>query len=339
MTTVRSVATALSLVLVLAACGTGGEDHATRAEEPSTRVVETAYGEVKVPAEPQRIVGDLMTVDYLSALDYDTSRIVGVFDRDFFADDHYLADVLHQQHVVDVGTAWEPNLEAIAAARPDVILLPFDQIDGSDVLDELRAIAPLVAVPTSQGGTSREVRYGGAASFQDWRSTIRAYGEILDMADEADAFVEATEGRIADVREEHGDLIAATTVTEAKSTPDHMAINALDAAKEAGVLGSILLRELGFSAPPQQDAIAPDEYGGIDLSAENIALVDGDLLFLEVRSGATAHEESPLWRTLGVVEHDGVVLVGNHWEFGGATAARVVLDDIDRALDALAERS
>jgi hypothetical protein len=31
-------------------------------------------------------------------------------------------------------------------------------------------------------------------------------------------------------------------------------------------------------------------------------------------------------------------VVGNHWEYGGATAARVVLDDIGAALDDLAAR-
>ena len=329
----------LPALLVFAACG--GDD---AADEPAAddaaavRAVETAYGEVEIPAEPERIVGDLMTVDYLSALGYDTDRIVGVFDRDFFPEDHYLADVLASDGIVDVGSTYEPNLEAIAAAEPDVILLPFDQIDGSPVLDELREIAPLAAVPTSPGTDDPAVRYGGTASFQDWRSTIRAYGEIVDMPDEADAFVAETEARIDALVDEHGDLIAEITATEAKSTPDFMAINALSAAQDAGVLGSILMSELGFHSPPQQDAVTPDEYGTIELSEENINLVDGDLLFLEVREEAVGHEESPLWPTLGVVESGGVVVVGNHWEYGGATAARVVLDDIDAALEDLAER-
>jgi hypothetical protein len=50
----------LGLVLVvglLAACG-DSEDGASGAEEPSTRVVEGAYGEITVPAEPQRIFAD-----------------------------------------------------------------------------------------------------------------------------------------------------------------------------------------------------------------------------------------------------------------------------------------
>jgi len=313
------------LLLALVACG---DD-----EEPADAA---APEETAAAPEYERIVGDLMTVDYLTALGYDTSRIVGVFDRDYFvaADGHYLADSLAD--AADIGSTYEPNLEQIASLDPDVILLPQDQIDGSDFLDELEAIAPVEQITTS-GTDNPEVRYGGTASFQDWRTTLRSYGEALGMSDDAEAYIEESEGLLDALRTEHGELISSITATEAKSTPDHMAINALSSAADAGVLGSILMSELGFQAPPAQASVTPDEYGSIELSAENIDLVDGDLLFLEVREGSTDHEQSPLWPTLGVVQSDGVVIVGNHWEYGGAVAAREVIEDIDAALDALAE--
>jgi ABC-type Fe3+-hydroxamate transport system substrate-binding protein len=183
------------------------------------------------------------------------------------------------------------NLETIAAAKPDLILLPFDEIDGAEQQDELGEIAPVLIVPTSEG---REpgTRYGGDASFQDWRGTIRAYGEVMELQDAAEEYIAETDQRLADLEEEHGDLIASITATEAKSTPDYMAINALASAKTSGVLGTILMSELGFQPPPQQAKVKPDEYGTIELSAENLSLVDGDLLFLEVRKGSTEHRKS-----------------------------------------------
>ena len=114
-----------------------------------------------------------------------------------------------------------------------------------------------------------------------------------------------------------------------------MAINVLGSAEEF-VCSAPSMSELGFHSPPQQQEIKADEYGGIDLSAENLDLIDGDLLFLEVRDGSTEHEESPLWDTLDVVKNDGVFIVGNHWEYGGAVAAREVIEDIDEALTDLA---
>ena len=47
-------------------------------------------------------------------------------------------------------------------------------------------------------------------------------------------------------------------------------------------------------------------------------------------------EENPLWGNLSVAQKGGVVEVGNHWEYGGARAARVVLADIRAALEGLA---
>ena len=335
---------ALLCTPLLAACGDdggdgGGSSSATEAtgEVSSSRTVEGAYGPIDIPAEPQRIFADLMTVDYLTALGYDTERIVGVFDADFFraAQDHYLADFFADGDLVDPGFQHDANLAVIAAARPDLILLPFDQIDGSEQFDELAAIAPLLVVPTSDT-RDPAVRYGGTASFQDWRTTLRTYGSLLDRDDEAEAYIAETEEALEALRTEHGDLIASITATEAKSTPDYMAINALNSAQTSGVLGTILMSELGFQPPEAQAAVAPDDYGTIELSNDDLGLLDGDLLFLEVREGSTEHEESPLWPTLGVVTAGNVVVVGNHWEFGGAVAAREVIADIDAALDQLA---
>ena len=102
------------------------------------------YGPVEIPAEPQRIMGDLMSLDYMSALGVDTDRFVGVFDASFFPDDHYLADVVGRDDLVDPGFQFEPNVEQIAAAEPDLIVAPFDQIDGSPALDAMREIAPVL---------------------------------------------------------------------------------------------------------------------------------------------------------------------------------------------------
>jgi len=325
---------AASTIADVPAATTLDTDDSNPASSGETVTVEGAYGPIEIPADPQRIVADLMTVDYLTALGYDTSKIVGVFEAEWFMsnDDHYLADFFDENQPMDPGPTWDVNLEALAAAEPDLILAPFDQIDRSEMLGQMQQIAPTLVVPTSEG-EDPEGRYDGTASFQDWRSTIRSYGEILGLDEEAETYIAETEGEIAALTDEYGELIAETSATEAKSTPDYMAINVLAENNDRGVLGSILMSELGFTAPAILDGIEPDEYGTIELSEENIDLLDAEMLFLEVREDATGHSDSPLWETLSVVQNDDVVTVGNHWEYGGAVAARLVLDDIRAALE------
>lgn len=333
------VAAALLVAGGLAACGTdGSEASGAPAPAASTRVVESAYGEVEIPAEPERILADLMTVDYLTALGYDLDNVIGVFGLDFYrdAEDHYLRDQLADEDLIDPGFPYEVDLEAVAAAAPDLILLPFDQIDGAKTRQKLAQIAPLVAVPTAEDDRDGG-RYAGGASFQDWRGTLRSYGELLGRDAEAEAYIQGTEATLEQVREEHADLIEAAEVVEAKSTPDFVAINPID--PNPSVLGSILLSELGFGQPAAVDAVEPDEWGTIEVSLENTDLLESDLLFLEVREDSARHEESPLWDSLDVVQDDRVVTVGNHWEFGGAVGAREVLADIDDALSSLAATS
>lgn len=336
----RLLVPALGAVLaatVLTACGTDDDSSPSdaTAEEATTRVVESAYGEVEIPTEPQRIMADLMTVDYLTALGYDTDNIVGVFGADFHSDDedHYLRDELAREGLVDPGFVYEAELEAVAAADPDLILLPFDQIDGTRSREKLAKVAPLVAVPTSEENAEGG-RYGGTASFQDWRGTLRSYGELLGREAEAEAFIEESEAMLEDLREEHADLIAETSVVQAKSTSEYVAINPINT--DLAALGSILLGELGFQQPPAVETAKPDEWGSIDISQENTSLLDGDLLFLEVRENSLRHEDSPLWETLDVVRSDRVVIVGNHWQFGGAVGAREVIADVDETLTAIA---
>ena len=320
---------------VLTACGSS--DRPVTAEE-TTRVVQSAYGEVEIPTEPKRIIADVLTIDYLTALGYDTNNIVGVFGASYHSgdEDYYLHEQVSRDGLIDPGFAFEANVEKVAAAEPDLILIPFDQIDGAEAREQLAQLAPLVAVPTSES-TPEEGRYGGTASFQDWRGTLRSYGAVLDRGDEAEVYIEETEGLLEDLREEHADTIASTRVVQAKSTPDYVAVNPITNDKAA--IGSILLRELGFREPDAVVKAKADEWGSIELSQENTALLDGDLLFLEVREGSTRHEESPLWQTLNVVRNDRVVIVGNHWQVGGAVGAREVLEDIDETLTDIRDES
>ena len=77
----------------------------------TSHTVAGAYGDIEVPTDPQRIVADMMTVDYLTALGYDTSKIVGVFDTGWFRqqDEHYLGDFFANEDSSTPATSSTPT--------------------------------------------------------------------------------------------------------------------------------------------------------------------------------------------------------------------------------------
>ena len=209
-------------------------------------------------------MADLMTVDYLTALGYDTtsSSASSAATGTRTTEDHYLRDELSRDGLVDPGFVYEADLEAVAAADPDLILLPFDQIDGIRSSGRSCAIGPLVAVPMSEETARSALRR--TASFQDWRGTAarlrraprpRRRGEGLHRGDGGDA------GRPP--RQEHADTIATTPVAR----PEHVgARRHHPLSADLAALGAILFDGLGFRSAAHLDEASPTEWGTIEIS-------------------------------------------------------------------------
>src|SRR5687768_10107025 len=106
------------LLLLAGACGddddgaSGGDGPA---DEAGTRVVSDVYGEVEVPAEPQRVVFmDNTTLGNAVALDFPLERVAGVaFDGNLAATD-YLPEHEAITELADLGAGiyGDMNLEA-----------------------------------------------------------------------------------------------------------------------------------------------------------------------------------------------------------------------------------
>ena len=144
---------------------------------PSTRTAHNAAGvqpdAVEVPGDPQRIVvlsGD--ELDALCALGLQ-SRIVGAALPDgSSAQPSYLGTVVHQ--LPGMGTRSNPDLAAIKAAKPDLIL--GSQGVTPKLYSALAAIAPTVFTGTP-----------GAA----WEDNLRAVGEATARSDAAGGLIDA----------------------------------------------------------------------------------------------------------------------------------------------------
>jgi iron complex transport system substrate-binding protein len=201
----RAAALALAAVLPLAACGGAGGEPAGTSEAAASegefpRTVEHAMGTAEIPAEPERVVVlDTGELDSLVALDVTPVGAVTTDVATGFLS--YLQEPA--EGVEEVGTIGEPNLEAIAAARPDLILS--NEVRHEALYDELSQIAPTVFAE-DLGDTWKEnfelvaeslgMEEEAAEVLDRYRSDVAALGKSIENAAETTVspmrFVEGT---------------------------------------------------------------------------------------------------------------------------------------------------
>jgi len=132
--------------MALGACAGDDADTALPpAPATETRTIAHAIGSTEVPAAPERVVVlDTPQLDAVVALG---ATPVGAVRTDISSElPSWIGDV---DDIAEVGTIQKPNLEAIAALRPDLIL---SSTLRHEDLYELAAIAPTVFAETVAEG-------------------------------------------------------------------------------------------------------------------------------------------------------------------------------------------
>ncbi|AXI80512.1 ABC transporter substrate-binding protein [Peterkaempfera bronchialis] len=319
-----AVALALATALTAAACGsdggaaTGGADE-TGGARPSastadgTHPVKHFRGETAVPDHPQRVV--VLDTD---ALDSAVTLGVTPVGATTVAAGAPLPDYLPADKVkgiTAVGTIGEPNLEAIAALKPDLILS--SQVRDEKRYDELSKIAPTVFTETT-----------GPV----WKQNFDLHAEALGRQAEARQVEAAYRNRIQDLVGRLGGAakVKATTVEMARfveGAPTRLYLNDT-------FVGSIF-KDLGVGRPANQDK---DGFS-LEISPEQVDQADADVIFWStygdaVKSNQKKITESPLWRNLTAVREKRAYPVDdNLWMLGiGYTGAGRILDEIQRDL-------
>ena len=285
---------------------------------PPTRPAHNAAGVqpdvVQVRADPQRIVvlsGDQL--DALCALGLQ-SRIVAAALPDGSPDQpSYLGTVVHR--LPGVGTRSSPDLAAIGAAKPDLIL-------GSQALtpklhSALAAIAPTVFT---------------AAPGAAWRDNLSRVGEATGRA-------EAAQGVLDDFTKKARDDGAAHDAAHYQASIVQFTENTLRVSGAANFPASVLTA-VGVDRPAAQrftdkpyvemGSTDADLAGNPDFSA-----ADGDLVYVSFASPAAKDRaatifDSHSWRKLAATRDNRVFVVNNEiWQTGeGVVAARGVIDDL-----------
>lgn len=318
----RSVQTALIAivvgVLVFGACG-GGTPAAAPTSAPTSaatsaptqaqdRVVKHAMGETKVPANPQRVVVlDTGLQDHVIRLGV---RPVGAAEP--VAGGGFIKYLEPQlAGAVNLGFVRTPNIERVAALKPDLIL--GSKSFQAAIYDQLTKIAPTVFVDNAT---------------VDWKGGMIIVASALGKTAEAERVASAYQARVAEFKTKMGTKLADLKIAYIRAALDKMYIY-----HNTSFAGSVL-KELGVKRPTAQDKDAPPSFAEA-VTKERLKDLDGDAVFYSVY-GANGPDTmrsfttDPLWSQLSAAQAKRVFEVSDEmWAVAiGYTAAETIMDNL-----------
>jgi iron complex transport system substrate-binding protein len=285
---------------------------------PPTRTAHNAAGVqpdvAQVRADPQRIVvlsGDQL--DTLCALGLQSRIVAAALPDGSSSQPSYLGTVVH--HLPGVGARSSPDLAAIGAAKPDLIL-------GSQALtpklySALTAIAPTVFT---------------AAPGAAWQDNLRGVGAATGRADAAGSLIDGfttkahDDGAAHDAAHYQASIVQFTQNTIRVYGADNF---------PASVLTAVAVDRPAaqrFTDKPyiEMGSTDADLAGTPDFSA-----ADADVVYVSFASPAAKDRaanifDSDPWRKLSANRENRVFVVNNEiWQTGeGIVAARGVIDDL-----------
>ena len=135
----RLIGTALLVIVAFVISGCDNHDKTDTTSKPTTLTIQHTQGSTQIPLHPQKvIVLNPATLDIMDALKI---PVIGVPQTDAHFPP-FLMQYQNQQYL-NAGTLFEPNYEAISAAKPDLIIAGNRAHDAYDKLSE---IAPTISL-------------------------------------------------------------------------------------------------------------------------------------------------------------------------------------------------
>lgn len=302
-------ASLLVLALGLAACTSDPVDEPGSGGE--TQQITHAMGSTAVPLKPQRVVVlDTDKIDTAATLGVKLVGAARTSEVDAFPS--YVGDL---GDVKPVGLLAEPDLEAIAALKPDLIL--GSKFRQEKFYDELSAIAPTVF--TEKVGVT-------------WKENFLLDGKALGQEQKARDSLAAYEKRAKDLGASIPNA-AAVKVSIVRFMPAEIRVYGPEG------FSGIVVKDVGLGRPERQLLANKDDKRFDKVSPERIAEVDGDVIFV-CAYGAKAEDQRTtvtagnLWKELSAVKAGKVYPVTDEtWMTGiGVTAASRILDDLEKHL-------
>lgn len=212
-----------------------------------------------------------------------------------------------------LGDETQPNVEAIAALKPDVIIAT--EWRHEKIYAQLNKIAPTIVTP----------------DLADWQDNLDIMSRALNKEDKANAFMTDWKNQVAAFKRKVPASVKGKEISIIRINP-----NGTARAYNEGFAYKIF-KELGFATPKQQTATGQPLINVA--SYEQMSLLDGDFIFdfttdwdgdgavLQHQKGWTSHD---LWKNLKGVKNNKYYKVNAvTWNLsGGALAAKHMLDDL-----------
>nr|WP_254057462.1 ABC transporter substrate-binding protein [Clavibacter michiganensis] len=276
------------------------------------RTVVHFAGTTTIPAAPQRVAvistgqaDALLTLGVVpvASTAADGAAVVPDYLTRAFPED---ADALAA--VAPLGDRISPDIESVAAAEPDLILMNVTGKDAASLYASLSAIAPTVATQ-------------GTGLY--WKQDLLLLADAVGRTEQAASWLDSYQ---SDAAAFGAGVEAGTTVSFVRSSADRLRVFGV-----ASFSGSVA-EDAGLARPEAQDFT---DATSRDISEEQIDLAEGDHVFAGVQGGdEEALTGLPLWPTLQAVEDDAVTFVDDDVFYlnTGPTAARAVLEAMRSAL-------
>lgn len=304
----------------LFACSSQSSTDESKASSSSSEAkevkIETANGPVTVPINPKKVVTfDLGAADTIRALGHEDS-IVGMPTETLPA---YLADF--KDKVETVGNMQEPDLNAIEAMEPDLIIA---SPRTAELMPQLEEIAPTILFEVDQKDY-----------WQSTKDNIKALASIYGQkaSEEADK-------QLKDLQSQADSISKANASSEKKALT--MMLNegnmALFGAKSRF---AFIYEVLGFK--PTDTEISDDRHGQ-EVSFEGVSEIDPDILFVVNRTLAIGGDNSSndslldnqlIQETKAAKDGKIVELTSDLWYLsgGGLESIQLMIDDVKGIVD------
>lgn len=301
----------LALSIILTGCGTAKNGSVQEESAVTSTTIEHVMGTTEIKGEPKRIV--VLTNEGTEALLELGIKPVGAV-QSWTGNPWYKHIEKEMEGVQNLGTESQPNMEAIVALKPDLII--GNKMRHEKIYEQLSQIAPTVFSNTLRG---------------EWKENFSFYAKVLGKDKEAQEIISKFDKRTQDIAKLAGDKLN-TEISILRFMPGKTRIYLGD------TFSGTILKQIGFTRPENQRST---EFT-IEIGKERLKEADGDVIFYftyETGNGeGTAREkewlEDPMFKTLEAVKNNKVYRADDViWNTaGGVKAANLMLDDLENFL-------